>query len=130
MLETLRTEKAGIQLSLVGFEDLATIEHRAGKYHPLCSELVYIRVHVTNLTNSAFVFTLDVDVEPREHVIFDGVLYDMPIGRLHAKESREVEVAVCFLCHGRFEVFASARVPDIASSAGSARLIAMVDVNA
>ncbi|KAF9075275.1 TRAPP II complex [Rhodocollybia butyracea] len=133
MLETLRTEKAGVQLSLMRSGDSKgiPIEQRLGKYHPPCDELVYIQVKVTNLTNTALVFTLDVHLDPHELVIHDGVLCNIPVGRLEAQESRELEVSVCFLCHGRFEILASARVLVGGSSSGtsSARLIAVVDAN-
>ncbi|KAJ3779456.1 TRAPP II complex, partial [Lentinula aff. detonsa] len=83
MLETIRTERAGIQMSFVRSGDSTEpIEHRAGKYHPPCSELVYVRIKVTNLTTTALVFTLDVNIDPREHVIHDGILCDIPVGRL------------------------------------------------
>ncbi|KAE9396079.1 hypothetical protein BT96DRAFT_1041682 [Gymnopus androsaceus JB14] len=133
MLDTLRTEKAGILLSLVraGASTDSPVKQVAGKYHPPCSELVYIRIKVTNLTSNSLVFTVDVSIDPREHFIHDGVLCDIPVGRLEAKQSREVEIAVCFLCHGRFEILASARVLDSGhlSGTGSARLIAIVDAN-
>ncbi|KAJ4469401.1 transport protein Trs120 or TRAPPC9 TRAPP II complex subunit-domain-containing protein [Lentinula edodes] len=134
MLKTLRTEKAGIQLSLMRSGNPGKpIEQNAGKYHPPCSEPVYLHIKVTNLTKTTLVFTLDVNIDPREHVIHDGILCDIPVGRLEAKESREIEVAICFLCHGRFEVLASARVLDSSGSSsetGSARLIAMVNTDA
>ncbi|KAF5391257.1 hypothetical protein D9757_001865 [Collybiopsis confluens] len=131
MLETLRTEQAGISISLANTEVDAAIEQRAGKYYPPSNELLYVRLRITNLTGTPLVFTVDMDIEPREHAIFDGVLYDIPVGRLASMESREVEVALCFLCHGRFEIVASARVLDGGDSTGtgSARLIAMVDTN-
>ncbi|KAJ3715606.1 TRAPP II complex [Lentinula guzmanii] len=89
MLETIRTERAGIQMSFVRSGDSTEpIEHRAGKYHPPCSELVYVRIKVTNLTTTALVFTLDVNIDPREHVIHDGILCDIPVGRLEAKDSK------------------------------------------
>ncbi|KAJ3791523.1 TRAPP II complex [Lentinula aff. detonsa] len=54
MLETIRTERAGIQMSFVRSGDSTEpIEHRAGKYHPPCSELVYVRIKVTNLTSKS-----------------------------------------------------------------------------
>ncbi|KAJ4474536.1 TRAPP II complex [Lentinula lateritia] len=134
MLKTLRTEKAGIQLSLMRSGNPGKpIEQSAGKYHPPCSEPVYLHIKVTNLTKTTLVFTLDVNIDPREHVIHDGILCDIPVGRLEAKESREIEVAICFLCHGRFEVSASARVLDSSGSSsetGSARLIVMVNTDA
>lgn len=55
MLDTLRTEKAGILLSLAGSgESTETpIKQEAGKYHPPCSELVYLHIQVTNLTSKS-----------------------------------------------------------------------------
>lgn len=52
MLKTLRTEKAGIQLSLMRSGNPGKpIEQSAGKYHPPCSEPVYLHIKVTNLTS-------------------------------------------------------------------------------
>jgi hypothetical protein len=48
-------------------------------------------------------------VEPAEHTVFEGVLTDIPLGRLDVGESREVETIVCFLSSGRFEIGADVR---------------------
>jgi trafficking protein particle complex subunit 9 len=68
-------------------------------------------------------------VEPVEHVVHEGVLTDLAIGRLAAGESREVETALCFIAYGYFEIFAQARAFDTSRSdarAGLGRLIAIV----
>ncbi|KAJ3909329.1 transport protein Trs120 or TRAPPC9 TRAPP II complex subunit-domain-containing protein [Lentinula edodes] len=112
---------------------LKPIEQSAGKYHLPCSERVYLHIKVTNFTETTLVFTLDVNKDLHEHVIDDGILCAIRVDRLEAKESREVEVAVCFLCHGRFEALASTRVLDCSGSSsetGSARLIVMVNTDA
>lgn len=72
---------------------------------------------------------MDLTLEPSEHVIYEGVLNDLPIGRLESGESREVENGVCFLAFGRFYISAHARivgVPRADARAGSGRLTAIV----
>jgi hypothetical protein len=68
-------------------------------------------------------------MEPSEHIIYEGVLSDLPIGRLESGESREVETPLCFLSYGRFEVLAEIRILGglrIGSGAGIGQLIAIV----
>jgi trafficking protein particle complex subunit 9 len=56
------------------------------------------------------VFSVDVNAEPADHIILEGALADIPIGRLGCGESRELEMAVCFLSFGRFEIKVDVRV--------------------
>jgi hypothetical protein len=61
-------------------------------------------------TASPLVLTVDLNLEPAEHVIFEGIISNIPIGRLQSGESDEVETALCFLAYGRFEISAQAWV--------------------
>lgn len=68
-------------------------------------------------------------MDPSEHVVFEGVLSDMAVGQLESGESRVVEMAICFLVHGRFEISADVKVfnsPRVDSRAGIGNLIAIV----
>ena len=47
---------------------------------------------------------------PTEDFIHDGVTNGIPIGELAPGEDGEVDVGVCFLAHGRFEITAQAKV--------------------
>jgi len=152
MLDTLRTESAMLRLSLVRHDektpDPITVPCRNGKYYAPATEIVHLVVKVTNLSRTSFfdqsflvlrlllkgtslVYTVDIGIDPVEYVIYDGVLNDIPIGRLESNESREMEMALCFLSYGRFELVASARC--IASSnmqgQGIGRLSALVTAN-
>jgi trafficking protein particle complex subunit 9 len=49
-------------------------------------------------------------MEPSEHIIYEGVLSAVPIGRLESGESKEVQLAIFFLSYGRFEISAEARI--------------------
>ncbi|KAJ6496720.1 TRAPP II complex [Mycena vitilis] len=125
MLETLRTETASIHMSLHSQDGAVT--STGGKYYPKSSEFVYLRTKVTNLSLTSLVFTVDFDFQSSPDVIFEGLLRDVPIGRLESGESREVETGLCFLSHGRFEISAEAKVVGFAAeSKGIGRLTAMV----
>ncbi|KAJ6547608.1 TRAPP II complex [Mycena capillaripes] len=124
MLETLRTETASINMSLHRTEGPVPVT--GGKAYPQSSEFVYLRTKVTNLSLTSLVFTVDFDFQSSPHVIFEGLLKDVPIGRLESGESLEVETGVCFLAYGRFEISAEAKVVGFTESKGTGRLTAMV----
>ncbi len=58
------------------------------------------------------VLTADTAVDPADYVIQEGVLSDMPIGRLKAGEERKLEVPLCFVACGRFRVQVEVRAMD------------------
>jgi trafficking protein particle complex subunit 9 len=150
MVETLRMEKAQVHISLVSYDTLhgitKSVNYYGGKYFPAPQEFVYLRTKITNLsrtslvylthpsltqvwTVSPLVFTVDLEAEPVEHVVHEGVLTDMAIGRLEGGESREVETALCFIAYGYFEIFAQVRAFDtsrVDTKVGLGRLIAIV----
>ncbi|KAJ7155939.1 TRAPP II complex [Mycena crocata] len=130
MLETLRTETASIQMSLYRCEesDKVTVGSNGGKYHPPPNEFVYLRTKVTNLSLRSLVFTVDFDLQSSKHIIMEGLLRDVPIGRLESGESREIETGLCFLAYGRYEISAEAKVVGSVENKGLGRLTAMVRV--
>jgi hypothetical protein len=80
-------------------------------------------------TVTELVFTADLSMEPAEHVIAEGVVTGMPIGRLQSGDSKDIELALCFLCFGRFDIRAEVRILGTdrnGSKAGTTQLIADV----
>ena len=76
----------------------------------------------------SLVFTMDLEMEPSEHVIHEDVVSDLVVGRLHSGDSREVETAICFLANGRFEISADVRVLESGGArAGTGHLTAIVE---
>lgn len=49
-------------------------------------------------------------MEPADHVVYEGTLSDIPVGRLKCGESVEVEVPISFVASGLFEMSADARI--------------------
>lgn len=72
---------------------------------------------------------LTVNTDPPEHIIYDGVLSDIPIGRLESNESRSVDIVICFLAEGQFDVSSQLRIVGVAhedSAAGIGQVRAIV----
>ncbi|KAH9180692.1 TRAPP II complex [Lactarius sanguifluus] len=117
MLATLRTESIRIHLELYRrgsetSEEQISVMHKNGTYHPAPYQFVYLRVHIANLSFQPLVLTADITVDPTDHVIQEGVLSDVPIGRLEKGEERELEAPLCFVACGRFRVQVEARAVD------------------
>ncbi|KAJ7176123.1 hypothetical protein C8R43DRAFT_942926 [Mycena crocata] len=74
----------------------------------------------------SLVFTVDFDLQSSKHIIMEGLLRDVPIGRLESGESREIETGLCFLAYGRYEISAEAKVVGSVENKGLGRLTAMV----
>ncbi|KAL1742926.1 TRAPP II complex [Schizophyllum fasciatum] len=112
-LDVLRLEETDVELSLYTHDEDGSehaVPKRAGIFYPPANEFVNLRCRVRNLTGKPISCTLDLGLPPTDDFIHDGVTNGIPIGELESGEGGEVDVGVCFLAHGRFEVTAQARV--------------------
>jgi len=130
MLEAFRKEVAHITLTLLSTHELSEgVPCPGAQFYPQANEFVQLTMKVTNLTcmfqlpehsgkfvlsykpssASSLVFAVDLETTPLEYVLHEGVLTDLPIGRLQSGESREITTSLCFLTAGRFEISAQAR---------------------
>lgn len=132
MLETLRLENAQVLLSLVSYNTtIPSFNGQNGKSYPPVDEFVYLRTKITNTSPFSQIFTVDFVMEPTEHIVYEGIISELAAGRLNAGESREVDIGICFLAYGRFEISAEVRSFGHARSdirAGIGRLVAIVRV--
>ncbi|KAI0928535.1 hypothetical protein AcW1_005748 [Taiwanofungus camphoratus] len=111
MLEALRTETARIDMSLFHYDANHTprevpVDPSGGKFLPQPNEFVYLRTRVTNLSPSELILTLNLYLEPSQHVIHQGLLLDIPIGRLKQGEAHETETPIAFVSGGSFDFHA------------------------
>ena len=67
---------------------------------------------------------MDLNMEPSDDILHEGVIQDVPVGYLEPGASREIDTIVCFLAHGYFEVLAEVRLveADKTSRAGIGHL--------
>jgi len=135
MLATLRTESVRIHLELyrrgneTGEEERLSVMRKNGTCHPAPYQFVYLRVRIANLSFQSLILTADTAVDPADHVIQEGALLDVPIGRLETGEVHEFEAPLCFVACGRFCVQVEARAVDSAvrdAKVGSATLKVVV----
>ncbi|KAF8654133.1 hypothetical protein AX16_003664 [Volvariella volvacea WC 439] len=120
MVETLRMEAAQVRMTLKAYPNNQDVAHEGEKYILEPNELVYLNIEVSNMSQSVIVLTLDLTIEPVEHVVHEGVLNGLPVGRLEPGSRVVREVPVCFLARGQFEVIAEVNPLGI-SRGGSVR---------
>lgn len=53
---------------------------------------------------------MDLNMEPSDEILHEGLIQDVSVGRLEPGASREIDTIVCFLAHGLFEVLAEVRL--------------------
>lgn len=53
--------------------------------------------------------TLELNFEPVQHVIYEGITSGVPISKLEQRESCEVEMPIAFVSSGRFDLIAQVR---------------------
>lgn len=127
MLKALRTDMVQVDLTLiVDSPDSSSqeLEYSGGKYIASPNEMLYLRVEVANSSSSPLAMALDLIFDPAEQVLLEGVLSNMAIGKLKPDETKTVEVPMCFLCTGRFEIGVEVRIMgDLKNSrAGASRI--------
>lgn len=135
MLEALRTETARVEMSLLSYDEDRTvpvpIDPSGSKSLPPPHEFVYLQTRVTNLSASELVLTLTLSLEPAQHVLFQGTIRDVPIGRLAPGESQVADTPVVFVSGGRFDCSAEVHALGLAaplSQVGRGQLRAVVNV--
>lgn len=131
MLKALRTDMVQVDLTLIvdspdGLPQ--ELDYSGGKYIASPNEMLYLRVEVANSSLSPLAMTLDLIFDPAEQVLWEGVLSNMAIGKLKPDETKTVEVPLCFLCTGRFEIGAEVRIMGAMkdSRAGASRICVSV----
>ncbi|KZT26443.1 hypothetical protein NEOLEDRAFT_1062821 [Neolentinus lepideus HHB14362 ss-1] len=119
MLQAVRTETARVQMSLLSLNTSNSgISHQGRIYLPEANEFLYLRTSVTNLSDAPLSLTLDLAMDPAEHVIHEGILNAIPIGLLRPNGSHDVDIVVCFVCGGTFNITATVRTLAALPSAG------------
>lgn len=75
------------------------------------------------------IFTASTFFEPEKHVIYQGVLQGIPLGEVQSGETRQLEMAICFVSGGRFELRAQVEILNAPRGelAGSGHITVLVE---
>ncbi|KAG1715705.1 hypothetical protein ID866_1468 [Astraeus odoratus] len=122
MLNTLKTDLIRVDLSFAREEtedgSPLLLERRGRKFLTRANTLNKLQVQVTNTNSSALIIMINLSLSPEDHVLFEGTLTDIPLGRIDSGKSKNVDVPLCFLCAGQFEVSAEARKVGVGENIG------------
>ncbi|KAJ3559110.1 hypothetical protein NM688_g536 [Phlebia brevispora] len=109
MLDALRVEPVRVEMSLCLYADAErradSLSCEGGVYYPPLNEFVCLRVKLTNLSPSQHTLTVNFTMDPAQYILYEGVLMDVPVGRVDIDQSQEIELPVTFVSCGRFEIF-------------------------
>ncbi|KAF8921247.1 TRAPP II complex [Mucidula mucida] len=125
MLNAIRTSAAKLVMSLLSDTD-EELKHEIGRFYPPPHEFLYLRIQIINQTPSPLTLRLNVEFEPSEHILYEGVLTGIPVGRLQSEEVHIVSIPLCFLSYGRFTLSATVFSIGENLSEGSNHLTAVV----
>lgn len=80
-------------------------------------------------TVASLIFTVNMSFEPEKYVIYQGVLQGIPLGEVQSGETRELEMAICFVSCGRFELRSQVEILNAPRGefAGSGHVIVLVE---
>lgn len=129
MIDAIKIEDVGIELSVDGSRITTTSEH---KYQAFVDHFVHVKARITNRTSNSISPMLRIQPSLRNHshsssldltkkIVVDGTLqHAIPL--LPANDSIEVTITMTALCRGEFEIGASveeARLEDISDDSGT-----------
>jgi trafficking protein particle complex subunit 9 len=69
---------------------------------------------------------MDISISPSEHVLYEGTLSAIPIGRIDGGASYEFEMPIAFLSCGRFDLSATSFIPGQQAGVGHGQIRAFV----
>ena len=153
MLDALHTDAVRVSMGLVQYEGdnnsgegNALLPARNGKVTASANKFLYLRARVTNMTSmpnsillptslimwvaSSLALVLSIAASPLEHFLWEGSLTDIPVGRTKSRESKEVEVPLCFVSKGQFEFVGEVRVLGDSVRSGEGELKVVVQESA
>ncbi|KAF9652866.1 hypothetical protein BDM02DRAFT_3153426 [Thelephora ganbajun] len=114
MLHALRTDPIHVQMELLqqgdDEESRKIVNRRGGKFRAPPNEFLFLRIRIRNVSPADFISTASVFFEPEKHVIYQGILQGIPLGEVQNGETRELEMAICFVSCGSFELRAQVEI--------------------
>ncbi|KAF8559602.1 hypothetical protein OG21DRAFT_1402685 [Imleria badia] len=130
MLNALKTDLIRIDLSPVRCcPEETAVELSGGKFIVAPNTVMSMVAKVTNTGPSTLAMMLNLSTSPEDHVLLQGSLTDIALCRVESGQSQVVEVPLCFLSAGYFEIAVEARQLGIMGEkrrTGVARLRAIV----
>ncbi|KAI6005920.1 TRAPP II complex [Pisolithus albus] len=114
MLNAFKADRVYVDMSFIhpGPEPASSVrlQRSLGKYVVPPNTIVNLRVQLTNTGPSCHAMTVTLLPSSEENILFEGVLTNIPVGMVEGGQSKTIEIPLCFLCAGKFEIGAEARI--------------------
>lgn len=135
MLHALRMDPIQVQMELFRQDDdedgvsQKIVNRSGGKYRVPPNEFLFLRMRIRNVSSTSLIFTASMFFEPEKYVIYQGILQGIPLGEVESGETRELEMAICFVSCGRFELRTQVEILDAPHGelAGSGHVTVLVE---
>lgn len=114
MLNAFKADRVYVDMSFIhpGPEPAssAPLQRSLGTYVAPPNTIVNLRVQLTNTGPSRLAMAVTLLPSSEEKILFEGVLTNIPVGTVEGGQSKAIEIPLCFLCSGKFEIGAEARI--------------------
>lgn len=61
-------------------------------------------------TDEELIISLNITITPGEYVLFDGMMSNVPVGRMESGATRHMDFGICFVTEGLFDVRATVAI--------------------
>ncbi|TDL27497.1 hypothetical protein BD410DRAFT_762504 [Rickenella mellea] len=117
MLKALRTETVRIEIALSSQSESEDTEKQLddivnARHTVKPNDFVFLRSRLSNLSASSIAMTLSLGLTPSEHVIYNGDISNIPVGRLDGGSSKDIVTVLCFTAEGRYDITSQAWMSD------------------
>ncbi|KAH7103873.1 TRAPP II complex [Auriculariales sp. MPI-PUGE-AT-0066] len=109
MLNAFKTPTVRVRLSLVSETGQPLPQRLRRKQSCKLNQFVSLRMQVQNLSSAPLVLALSLALTPVDYVLVEGVLTDIPVGRVQSGETTTLDMGMCFVAAGSFDIAAEAR---------------------
>ncbi|KAI6109782.1 TRAPP II complex [Pisolithus sp. B1] len=107
MLNAFKADRVYVDMSFIHHDSESAssvpLQRSLGRYVVPPNTIVNLRVQLTNSGPSRLAMTVTLLPSSEENILFEGVLKDIPAGTA-------IEIPLCFLCSGKFEIGAEAHI--------------------
>ncbi|KAI6166990.1 transport protein Trs120 or TRAPPC9 TRAPP II complex subunit-domain-containing protein [Pisolithus thermaeus] len=114
MLNAFKADRVYVDMSFIHHDSESAssvpLQRSLGRYVVPPNTIVNLRVQLTNSGPSRLAMTVTLLPSSEENILFEGVLKDIPAGTVEGGQSKAIEIPLCFLCSGKFEIGAEAHI--------------------
>lgn len=108
MLDNFKIPSVRVRIDIVSSSTAASRRSHQRQSCP-ANDFVMLHVTVKNMSRMPLVLAVSLALSPADYVLSDGVLSDIPLGRIDCGEEGSIDTGLCFVASGLYTIVAEAR---------------------